>query len=108
MVTLRASRHTPRRPTHAPPHTNPLMIPDVSFDVCECVRLTFRLCTLPFVESVPRLAPSLLRKAIAFSMLLRRAEAESGFLSTKGISEFAIKREEYYQELLLSNVNNYY
>lgn len=52
-----------------------------------------RMYTLPFVESVPRLAPSLLRKAIAFSMLLRRAEAERGFLSTNGISEFATKED---------------
>ena len=63
----------------------------MALSVCTFIRMFI----LPFVESVPRLAPSLLRKAIAFSMLLRRAEAERGFLSTKGISEFAVKEEDY-------------
>lgn len=47
------------------------------------------LIVIPFVESLLKFAPSLFKNAIAFSKLLRRAEAESGFRSTKGISELA-------------------
>ena len=40
-----------------------------------------------------RLAPSLFKNAIAFSILLRLADAESGFRSMNGISALAIKRD---------------
>ena len=65
MVTLRASRHTPRMPTHAPPHTNPLMIPDVSFDVCVCA-FDFPSVYFTFRRISPQVGPVAIKKSYRF------------------------------------------
>ena len=46
---------------------------------------------IPLTGSPAILTPSLLRKAIAFSMFALRADEDDGFLLTNGISALAMK-----------------
>ena len=54
---------------------------------------TIAASQLPFAGSPVMLTPSLLRKAIAFSMFDLRADEDDGLLLTNGISAFAGKKD---------------
>ena len=56
---------------------------------------THTQCTVPLAGYPVKLQPSLFRKAMAFSTFPLRANDEEGFLSTNGISEFAMRRYMY-------------
>ena len=56
---------------------------------------THTQCTVPLAGYPVKLQPSLFRKAMAFSTFPLRANDDEGFLSTNGISEFAMRRYMY-------------